>query len=121
MCPIEVTPGVPYYMSGNKKTLRDTEATIRPEVIVGMKYVVPADKGDECIVKVDGYPHLPGGTITSSRFTPDDREDCFTLTVDDDPTLPMSGLSGVVVDKIHYDAVDVLVGPEILVGRVVDL
>jgi len=110
MCPIEISSGVPYYISDTPKTLRSAEPTTQTVVVVGTKYIVRADKGDDCIVKVYGYPKLPGGTITSTRFTPDESEDCFFLTTEGDPTLPMSGLFGANVDSIQYTGVDVLPG-----------
>lgn len=101
MCPIEILPGVPSHISAKRNTLRQTELTTEPIVTDDRLYVVPADKDDTYIVKVDGYPHESGGMVITKRLTPTDKEDCIMITTPDDPLL---GLTAITIDNILYEA-----------------
>lgn len=92
---------MPSHISADLKTLRQAEPTTEPKVAEERLYVVPADKDDTYIVKVDGWSHQAGGILSTKRLTPEDKEGCIMLTTAGDPSL---GLTSLIIDNILYKA-----------------
>ena len=106
MCPIEVTPDVPIYISTDLSKLGESDPVTEPVIIKERVFVLPVGETDHHIAEVNGYEHEPGGSITTERLNPGTKKDYITLITSEDPLIETQGLMGVDIDHVRYRAVN---------------
>jgi hypothetical protein len=109
MCPIQVIPEAPIFVS--KKSFDSDQAggtrTQEQFDVRGTFYILPEGKSLEYEVIVFGFPLSPGGILESERLTPGHTKDELTLTTQEDSELSQElGVSMIDIDHVIYKAIN---------------
>jgi hypothetical protein len=108
MCPIQIFPEVPIFVSKKPFTL-DQRGNLTQErfEVRGTLYILPEGKPIDYEVMVFGFPLSPGGILESERLTPGHTKDELTLTTQEDTELSQElGVSMIDIDHVIYKAIN---------------
>ena len=108
MSPIRISPEREIYISPDLKKLGQSPPTTEARVITEEVYVLPCGKGQDYLVRVEGFSGAPGGIVETERLTSGHKKDDITLTTPDDPELSGElGVTSVKIDGVIYEATNV--------------